>query len=534
MRFMFLLVSFLLIVSAIITHTVFHFYPLYFLLVLPFIALGLYDMVQTQHSVLRNYPVVGHIRWLMEKIRPMVQQYFVESDLDGAPINRVFRSVVYQRAKKQMDTIPYGTKFNVYRTGYEWIGHSMAAREPAEVDTDIRVWVGGPDCKQPYHASLLNISAMSFGALSSHAVLALNSGAKRGGFAHNTGEGGLSPYHLKPGGDLIWQIGTAYFGCRDQHGQFDEQLFSRQACLSQVKMIEIKLSQGAKPGHGGVLPACKNTPEIAAIRGVEPYTEIISPARHSAFGTPVELLEFVQRLRILAEGKPVGIKLCIGQRCDFIALCKAMLQTGVKPDFITVDGGEGGTGAAPLEYANSIGMPLMDALAFVSDCLTGFDLRKDIRIIASGKAFTAFHLIKRISLGADLCYSARGMMLALGCIQSLQCNTGRCPTGVTSQRPALVKGLVVKTKAERVANFHQETVKAVAEILGAAGLEYIEALNRRHIFRRISPTKIQSYQEIYPPMPTGCLLEAPYPDAYIDDMHRANAEMFHCSVCDVK
>lgn len=505
----------------------------FFGLLIPLVLLGLYDMLQTKHTLWHNYPIFGHARWLMEDIRPMIQQYFVESDIDGAPINRIFRSVVYQRSKKQMDTVPYGTKFNVYRVGYEWIGHSLAAKNLEDINLDLRVWVGGPDCKQPYHASLLNISAMSFGALSSNAVMALNGGAKLGNFAHNTGEGGISSYHLKFTGDLIWQIGTGYFGCRTVNGGFSEKLFAETAMFPSVKMIEIKLSQGAKPGHGGVLPACKNTPEIAEIRGVEAYTQINSPATHSVFSTPIELLEFIQQLRELSGGKPIGFKLCIGQRSDFLALCKAMLKTGINPDFITVDGGEGGTGAAPLEYSNSIGMPLLDALAFVSDCLIGFDLKKDIKIIASGKVFTGFHIIKRLSIGADLCNSARGMMLSMGCIQSLQCNTGHCPTGITTQQPALVKGLNVSDKRQRVANFHEETVKSVAKILAAAGLSRTEELNRKHVFRRTSQTQISHYQEIYPPMLTGNLLSEPFPAAFDEDIKQANAEMFNCAVCKI-
>ena len=518
-----------------LTGTTAYFYPpilwVFLGLIMPIILLGCYDMIQTKHTVWRNFPVIGHTRWLMEEIRPMIQQYFIESELDGSPVNRVFRSVVYQRSKKQMDTVPYGTKFDVYRMGYEWIGHSMAAKNLDDINFDLRVLVGGSNCKQPYHASLLNISAMSFGALSNHAIMALNGGAKLGGFAHNTGEGGISQYHLKFGGDLIWQIGTGYFGCRTATGKFDEQLFAEKASFSSVKMIEIKISQGAKPGHGGVLPACKNTAEIAGIRGVEPYTQINSPATHSAFSTPIELMKFIQKLRNLSGGKPVGFKLCIGQRSDFIALCKAMLITEIKPDFITVDGGEGGTGAAPLEYTNSIGMPLTDALAFASDCLTGFDLKKDIKIIASGKIFTGFHLIKRLGLGADLCNSARGMMLAMGCIQSLQCNTGHCPTGITTQKASLVKGLDVTDKRQRVANFHQETVKSVAEILAATGLCHTEELTRKHIFRRISQTQISHYQDIYKPLAKGSLLAKPFPLAFIEDMEYANAEMFNSNVC---
>ncbi len=533
MRIQFIIFASLLIIICVIS-VLFYQLPAWLLiLIIPPILLGIYDMLQKKHTVLRNFPLVGHIRWRMEDIRPMIQQYFIESDLDGSPINRVFRSVVYQRSKKQMDTVPYGTKFDVYRIGYEWISHSLAAKNLDEINQDLRIWIGGSDCKQPYHASLFNISAMSFGALSSHAVMALNGGAKLGHFAHNTGEGGISQYHLKYGGDLIWQIGTAYFGCRTENGEFDEQLYAEKSALAAVKMIEIKLSQGAKPGHGGVLPACKNTPEIAHIRGIEPYKQVNSPASHSAFSTPIELMLFIQKLRQLSKGKPVGFKLCIGQRSDFLALCKAMLETGIKPDFITIDGGEGGTGAAPLEYTNSIGMPLMDALAFVNDALIGFAIRKEIKIIASGKIFTGFHIIKRLSIGADLCNSARGMMLAMGCIQSLQCNTGHCPTGITTQHPGLIKGLDVNNKRQRVANFHHETVKSVAEIIAAAGLCRTEELSRKHVFRRISQTQTQHYQDIYKTIDTGSLLSEPFPAEFADDMNQANAEMFNYTICSI-
>lgn len=501
------------------------------LLLIPILVLGIYDMWQSHHTLLRNFPVVGRIRWLMEGIRPMIQQYFIESDTDGKPVNRVFRSVVYQRSKLEMDTVPYGTQFDVYRVGYEWIGHSLDAKRVADISDNLRVIVGGPDCIRPYCTSILNISAMSFGALSSHAIMALNGGAKRGNFAHNTGEGGLSPYHLEHGGDLILQIGTGYFGCRTEKGLFDESLYSEKATLSQIKMIEIKLSQGAKPGHGGVLPACKNTPEIALIRGVAPYTQINSPVTHSTFSNPLELMMFVRKLRNLSGGKPVGFKLCIGFKSEFVALCKAMIETGITPDFITVDGGEGGTGAAPLEYSNSVGMPLMDAIAFVSDCLIGFDLKRRVKIIASGKVFTGFHLVKRLSLGADLCNSARGMMLAMGCIQSRQCNKDTCPTGITTQNPALVQGLVVADKITRVANFHAQTVHSVAELIAAAGLSDTKELNRSHIFRRTSQTEIRRYDEIYPPISQGCLLTESIPEAFRRDSQLANAQFFNATVC---
>ncbi|MGR9116401.1 MAG: FMN-binding glutamate synthase family protein [Gammaproteobacteria bacterium] len=503
-------------------------------ILIPVLVLGIYDMTQQRHSLLRNFPVVGRMRGLMESFRPMIQQYFIEPDTDGAPINRIFRSVIYQRAKRELDTVPYGTKFDVYRVGYEWIGHSLAARNLTEINKDLRVTVGGSRCKQPYEASILNISAMSFGALSQNAIKALNGGAQLGGFAHNTGEGGLSEYHLEPGGDLIWQIGTAYFGCRNVLGLFDEGLFAEKAAYPQVKMIEIKLSQGAKPGHGGVLPACKNTPEIAKIRGVEPYKQLNSPAAHSCFSNPLELMAFIQKLRDLSGGKPVGFKLCIGQRSEFIALCKAMLETGITPDFITVDGGEGGTGAAPLEYTNSVGMPLMDALPFVSDCLVGFNLKREIKIIASGKVFTGFHLVKRLALGADLCNSARGMMLALGCIQSLQCNKDTCPTGIATQNPALLKGLVVADKKQRVANYHRETVTSAAEIIAAAGLCRTEELNRSHIFRRISATEIKRYEDIHPNLKTGCLLQDDnIPTDFVDDFRKASTQTFMPTVCQI-
>lgn len=478
-------------------------------LVLPLIGLGLYDMAQRKHSVLRNYPIAGHWRWILEWFRPMVQQYFVESDTDSAPISRMFRSVVYQRAKNERDTVPLGTRFNTYDIGYEWLEHSLAALDFNKIDADLRVTVGGSSCAQPYRASLLNISAMSYGALSKHAILALNGGARRGDFAHNTGEGGLSPYHLQPGGDLIWQIGTGYFGCRDPRGHFCPRQFAENARLENVKMIEIKLSQGAKPGHGGILPGAKNTAEIASIRHVEPHSTVESPPVHSAFSTPISLMHFIRQLRELTGGKPVGFKLALGNRVEFVALCKAMVETGIRPDFITVDGGEGGTGAAPLEYTNSVGAPLVEALAFVVDCLRGFGLKDEVRVIASGKVFTGFHVVRLLALGADLCNSARGMMLALGCIQSLSCNTNRCPTGVATQDPRLMKGLDIADKTVRVANFHKGTLKSVAELLAATGLQTPAQLTRGQINRRISATKVKTLEEIFPTVEPGSFL-VPY------------------------
>jgi glutamate synthase domain-containing protein 2 len=453
------------------------------LTVIGVVLIGVYDIMQIRHTIWRNYPVGGHGRWFMEWLRPMIYQYFIESETDGVPINRMFRSVVYQRAKGVLDTIPLGTKMDIYRIGYEWMDHSLAALKTGEQAPDLRVQVGGPSCAQPYDASILNISAMSFGALSKHAVLALNGAAKLGGFAHNTGEGGLSPCHLERGGDLIWQIGTGYFGCRDEESRFSPEKFADKATLPTVKMIEIKLSQGAKPGHGGILPAIKNTLEIAEICGVQPFTEVDSPPTHSAFSTPLEMMQFVEQLRELSDGIPIGFKLCVGRKSEFVALCKAMVETGIKPDFITVDGGEGGTGAAPLEYTNSVGMPLREGLAFVVDCLVGFDLKKDIRVIAAGKVLTGFHIVRLLAMGADICNSARGMMLALGCIQSLECNKNTCPTGVATQNPDLYKGLVITDKTQRVANFHKATVHSAIELLAAAGQRTEDTLNIRYFVR---------------------------------------------------
>lgn len=501
------------------------------LIILPLILLGIYDMNQTRHALWRTFPLTGRGRWFMEFLRPFLRQYFFESEIDGAPINRMFRSVIYQRAKGDLDTVPYGTKVDTQRIGYEWIGHSMAAKHPHHEQLDPRVKIGGAQCTKPYSASIFNISAMSFGALSSNAIRALNKGARKGGFSHNTGEGSVSPYHLENGGDLVWQIGTGYFGCRDRNGNFSPELFTKTATKDSVKMIEIKLSQGAKPGHGGILPADKNSDEIARIRAVEPGTQVNSPPAHTAFSTPMEMMSFIQHLRELSDGKPVGFKLSVGRESEFIALCKAMVKSGIQPDFITIDGGEGGTGAAPLEYSNSVGMPLREALAFVCDALTGFGLKEDIKVIASGKTFTGFHLVKNLALGADACNSARGMMVALGCVQSLTCNTNECPVGVATQDPVLVAGLVVNDKAKRIARYHQETVKAVAEIVASAGLDHPSELNRSHIFRRVSQTQVLRYDEIYPYPGEGCFLRDNYPEDFAQEMAEACADSFtpkHC------
>ena len=501
-----------------------------YIIVIPIVLLGISDLVQTKHSLKKNFPVIGRMRWWAEWMRPKIYQYFIESDTDGAPYNRLSRTVIYQRAKKASDSTPFGTQLNVYETGYEWLNHSINPFAMDHEKKHPRVLVGGPDCKQPYSASIFNISAMSFGSLSQNAIMALNGGAKIGGFAHNTGEGGLSPYHLAPGGDIIWQIGTGYFGCRNQDGTFNFEAFAERAVLPNVKMIEIKLSQGAKPGHGGILPAAKVTDEIAKIRLVEKGKDVLSPPYHKAFGTPLELLQFIKKLRELSGGKPIGFKLCIGQKSQFLAICKAMVKTEIMPDFITVDGGEGGTGAAPLEFSNSVGMPLRDALAFVYDALHGFGLKKNIKIIASGKVHTGFDLVKNISLGADMCNGARAMMLALGCIQALECNTNTCPTGVATQNQKLAAGLNVDDKKVRVANYQHETVKAAVELMSAAGIDHPDHLHRSHIYRRVSANQIQTYAEMYPYLLKGSLLEAPYPQGWEMLVMHSSEETFDNAV----
>jgi glutamate synthase domain-containing protein 2 len=442
----------------------------------------------------------------MEMIRPEINQYFVESNSDGRPFSRNERSLVYQRAKGALDTQPFGTQRDVYAAGYEWINHSLAPKVPDH--SAARVLVGGPQCTQKYSASVFNVSAMSYGSLSKNAVLALNNGAKMGNFAHNTGEGGLSPYHLEPGGDIIWQIGTGYFSCRNPDGSFSLAEFQKRATLPQVKMIEIKLSQGAKPGHGGILPAKKLTPEIIEIRGVEPGKDVISPPAHTVFSTPAGLLAFVQTLRETSGGKPVGFKLCVGKRREFLAIVKAMISTGITPDFITVDGAEGGTGAAPMEFSDFVGTPLNDGLSFVHNALVAANKRDEIRLIAAGKVHTGFHIATKVALGADMCNAARAMMFALGCIQALRCNSNKCPTGVATQDPELVAGLDVTDKSVRVARFHKETVHSFFDVLGAAGCERPSDLKSWNVMRRVSTTEIRNFSEIYPLSAPGELIGA--------------------------
>lgn len=470
----------------------------------PVLVVGLLDAFQTRQSIRRNFPVIGNLRYFFELVRPELQQYFVESNQSGRPIPRELRSVVYQRAKGQTQTQPFGTQLDVHMEHYEWVNHSIA---PKTLNMqDVRVTVGGPECRLPYSASIMNISAMSYGALSSAAVSALNLGAMKGHFFHNTGEGGISPYHLL-GGDLTWQIGTGYFGCRLPTGEFSPTAFRERALLPNVKMIEIKLSQGAKPGKGGLLPAQKVSEEVAKIRLVPLGKDVISPAAHSAFSTPTELLRFVRQLRQLSDGKPIGFKLCVGARHEFVAICKAMKETGICPDFITVDGAEGGTGAAPLEFTNHVGTPLEEGLTFVLDTLIGFNLRKDIRVIAAGKVLTSFHILSKLALGADMVNCARGMMLAMGCIQALKCNTNECPTGVATSNPHLVHGLHVPSKSERVFRYHHETVHHFVELLGALGLDHPSGLSRRDIQRRLTDGVVKTYEDLHPSLTVGCLLD---------------------------
>jgi len=492
-------------------------------LVGPIVLLGITDMLQTKRAIRRNFPVIGHFRYLFETIRPEIQQYFVESDIDGRPFNREDRSLVYQRSKGALDTLPFGTQRDLYEAGYEWINHSMLPTAPA--DSNPRVMIGEGRCEQPYSASIFNISAMSFGALSGQAIESLNRGAKEGGFAHNTGEGSISPHHLQ-GGDLIWQVGTGYFGCRNADGGFDEDAFAERARLEQVKMIEVKISQGAKPGHGGILPAAKITPEISAIRGVPMGADVVSPPAHTAFSTPVGLLEFVTKLRTLSGGKPVGFKFCVGKRREFLAICRGMLETGLVPDFITVDGGEGGTGAAPFEFSNRLGCPLVEGLTFVQNALVGVGLRDQIKIIASGKVSSGFGLARMIALGADLCYSARAMMMSMGCIQARKCNTNECPVGIATQNPSLTAGMVVEEKFRRVARYHAETIHAAVDLMGAAGLATPDELRPWHIMRRVSPLETRHYGEIVEYLEPGALLRDELPEAFGRAWRAATASSF--------
>ncbi len=470
-------------------------------------GLGVRDLRQSRHAILRNYPVIGHVRFLLEYIRPEMRQYFLESDNDAAPFSRSQRSLVYARAKGEPDKRPFGTQLDVGAEGYEWINHSIAPTKLATHDFRIPVGLVANGCSQPYQMSVFNISAMSFGALSANAILALNQGAKRGGFAHDTGEGSISAHHRLHGGDLVWEVGSGYFGCRNEDGTFNADKFSTNAKDPQVKMIELKLSQGAKPGHGGVLPGPKVTAEIAAARGVPVGVDCVSPAAHSAFSTPTEMMHFIARLRELSGGKPIGFKLCIGHPWEWFAIVKAMLATGITPDFIVVDGAEGGTGAAPLEFTDHVGAPLQEGLLLVHNTLQGVNLRSRIRLGCAGKVVSAFDITRMMALGADWCNSARGFMFALGCIQAQACHTGNCPTGVTTQDPHRQKALHVPSKADRVYNFHQQTLHALQEIVQAAGLTHPGAITAHHIVRRLDDNQVRLLANLVPQMPAGGLLE---------------------------
>ena len=490
------------------------------------VVIGLVDLIQPSHSVLRNYPVIGHIRWLVELIRPEIRQYLLEDENEATPFSRAQRSLAYRRAKAVPSEHPFGTLLNVYAPDYEYIRHSMAPAKAAD-PAALRITIGNAQCTQPYSASVLNISAMSFGALSPNAIRALNKGAALGGFYHDTGEGSISPYHREFGGDIVWQIASGYFGCRDEAGRFDPIKFTAQAADDQVKMIELKLSQGAKPGHGGVLPASKITPEIAATRGVPMGQDCVSPARHPSFSTPLEMIAFLGHLRELSGGKPVGIKLCVGQPWEFMAIVKAMLALNIIPDFIVVDGGEGGTGAAPVEFSDHIGTPLREGLLFVHNTLVGAGLRGQIKIGAAGRLISAFDMAAILAIGADWINSARGFMFALGCIQSLSCHTNRCPTGIATQDKMRARALVVPEKSERVHQFHRRTLRALGEMLAAAGLTHPDELRPWHVEHRLGSTDIRQFDQAHVFLTEGELLgEDCHHPYYRDNWSRARAEQF--------
>lgn len=489
----------------------------------PLFLLGMYDTLQREHNILRNYPVWGHWRYLLLSIRPMIQSYFIETSQEGRPFSHEERFMVYSRSEHTIETMPFGTRRNLQAVGAVWMVHSLAPKSVKSTTT--RTKIGGDQCRQPYFASRLNISAMSYGALSSNAVRALNRGAQLGNFYQNTGEGGLSPHHLREGGDVVWQIGTALFGCRTEDGRFDPDQFVAKSKHPHVKMIEVKMSQGAKPSHGGILPAAKITQEIAEIRGIKMGQDCVSPPVNPECRTPIQLLQFIDTLRELSGGKPVGFKLCVGLGREFMSICKAMLKTGIYPDFITVDGAEGGTGAAPVEFSNNLGMPLNDGLMFVHNCLVGIDLRDKIKVIASGKIISGFDIAVKLALGADLCNSARGMMFSIGCLQSLRCNDNTCPTGVATQDPSRAYALNVRDKAPNVYNFHKATINSFLEFIGAAGLESPDDLKPWHIFRRISESQALHYDEIYDFLSPGQLLKAKnLPEYYKEQWEFATAD----------
>ena len=485
---------------------------------------GIHDLIQKRHAILRNYPISAHMRFIFEAIRPEMRQYFFESDSDGRPFSRDRRAVVYQRAKMQLDVRPFGTQLEVYGDGFEWMSHSIAPRPLTK--EPFRISIGGPDCAKPYSASVFNISAMSFGSLSANAIRALNTGAKKGGFAHDTGEGGYSPYHREGGGDIVWEIGSGYFGCRNLDGTFSREKFAAAAVNEQIKMVELKLSQGAKPGHGGVLPGPKVSHEISVTRGVPMGEDCVSPAQHSAFSTPIEMMKFIAEMRQLSGGKPAGFKLCIGHEWEFLAICKAMLETKIYPDFIVVDGKEGGTGAAPPEFLDHIGKPMRQGLYFVHNALVGCGIRQHIKLGAAGQIITAFDIARTLAMGADWCNAARGFMFAVGCIQSQSCHTDRCPTGVATQDPRRQRALFVPDKAERVYNFHKATLHELAELTAAAGFDHPSEFKPIHISRRISPSEVATFADMYPSLSEGELVAGSGNPRWRKPWDLAHAESF--------
>jgi glutamate synthase domain-containing protein 2 len=481
-------------------------------LLLPIAAVGVWDVSQRTHTIMRLYPLSAHMRWFFEWLRPYMREYLLDSDHEGKPFSHAQRRLIYRRSKNIEGVKAFGSDVDVYEPGFEWINHSIQAVE--EKPKDHRVMVGGDDCSQPYSASVLNISAMSFGSLSGRAIEALNMGAKAGGFYHDTGEGAISRHHLAHGGDLVWEIGTGYFGCRTKEGRFDPHAFADKAAIEQVRMIEIKLSQGAKPGKGGILPGSKVSKVIAETRGVPIGKDVISPARHSAFSTPTEMMHWLAELRSMSNGKPVGFKLCIGHRWEFLALTKAMLATGIYPDFIVIDGAEGGTGAAPAELSNHVGTPLREGLIFAVNALVGTNMRSKIRIAAAGKIFDGHTLAASLSLGADWCNSARAFMFALGCVQTKKCDTDRCPTGVATQNALREAGLVVEDKGPRVHHFHHNTVVALSQYVAAAGLASPADLRPHHLRVRVNENEVHSADRVYDFLKPGVLLDDPDSTAY--------------------
>ena len=515
------------------SHYIYYFFSDTFLNVIWLITIvlsivGFYDVLQSHHSILRNYPIMGHFRFLFEEIRPEIRQYFIEDDEDSLPFSRSQRSLVYQRAKNENADKPFGSIIDVYQDDYRFLTHSLTPCQPAD-PAGFRIRIGNDQCTAPYSAAIMNISAMSFGSLSANAIRALNKGAAMGDFYHDTGEGSLSPYHLENGGDIVWEIASGYFGCRTLDGKFDPEKFKKQAALPQIKMIEIKLSQGAKPGHGGILPKDKITDEIAQIRGVSKDEDCISPAKHSAFSTPIEMMHFIKQLRDLSGGKPIGFKLCIGHPWQFMSIVKAMLETKIVPDFIVVDGSEGGTGAAPVELLNHMGTPLREGLLFVHNTLVGAGLRDQVRIGASGKIISAFDIASTLAIGADWVNSARGFMFAVGCIQAQSCHTNQCPVGVATQDPQRQKALDVPTKAERVYNFQKNTLKALAELIAAAGMQHPSEIKPHNLAQRVNDREIKNYAQLHFFLKQGELLSCENKDEenfYFRMWNMSSAEKF--------